>query len=198
MIQSKSDLVEYLEADKRELGRRSKHPGFFDFVWKFEICMRKREYYLNCAKNPLWGVVKMYLSLKYQILSVLCGFTIPLNSFGKGLSIAHRGTIVVNGGAQIGNNCRLHVGVNIGTAPGLDNAAPIIGNDVYIAPGVKIYGRIHISDGIIVGANAVVTKSFDEPNICIAGVPAQKISDNGRYEVEERNRRIFPECIRND
>lgn len=31
----------------------------------------------------------------------------------------------------------------------------------------------------IIGANAVVTKSFNEENIVIAGVPAIKISDKG-------------------
>ena len=118
---------------------------------------------------------------------MLCGYSIPPNVFGKGLSIAHRGTIVVNSHSIIGDNCRIHACVNIGTVPGVSFAAPIIGNDVYIAPGVKIYGKIVIASGIIIGANAVVNKSFDEENICIAGIPAQKISDKGRFEIESSN-----------
>jgi len=91
----------------------------------------------------------------------------------------------------IGDNCRLHVGVNIGTVPGCPHVAPKIGNDVYIAPGVKLYGNIEVGSGIIIGANSVVTKSFTEQNICIAGVPARKISDKGRFEVENENRLRF-------
>ena len=48
MIHSKQDLRDYLEADKRALGRKKKRPGFTDLIWKFEICMRKLEYYTNC------------------------------------------------------------------------------------------------------------------------------------------------------
>ena len=39
----------------------------------------------------------------------------------------------------------------------------------------KITAKIKIADGIKIGANSVVTKSFLEPNITIAGVPAKKI-----------------------
>lgn len=126
---------------------------------------------------------------------MLCGFSIPINTFGKGLSIAHRGTIVVNGAARIGENCRIHVGVNIGTVPGCGRVAPQIGNNVYLAPGVKIYGKVTIADGIIVGANSVVTKSFEEKNICIAGVPACKISDMGTHEIVKKNKELYPDLI---
>ena len=33
--------------------------------------------------------------------------------------------------------------------------------------------------GVAIGANAVVDKSFEQPGITIAGVPARKISDQG-------------------
>ncbi len=87
--------------------------------------------------------------------------------------------MVVNGGAQIGEYCRIHVGVNIGTAAGAGDLAPKIGNGVYIAPGAKIFGPIEIADGIAIGANAVVNKSFQAPNISIGGIPAKQISDKG-------------------
>ncbi len=54
-----------------------------------------------------------------------------------------------------------------------------IGNNVYIGPGARIFGDIEIADGIAIGANAVVNRSFLEPGITIAGVPARKISDKG-------------------
>ena len=120
---------------------------------------------------------------KLNKLSIKLGFTIPLNVFGPGLSIAHRGTIVVNGNANIGANCRIHTCVNIGTQAGYEGRAPKIGNNVYIGPGAKIFGPIEIADSIAIGANSVVNKSFKEPGITIAGIPAKRISDKNSTEL---------------
>ncbi len=179
MIKSKVDLKEYLEADKKNLGRNKNRPSMFDTIWKFEIALRKLEYYTNVHKNPMLRLVKCYWKIKYKILECMCGFKIPINVFGKGLSIAHQGTIIVNPCTKIGENCRIHVGVNIGTAAGSSKLVPTIGNNVYIAPGAKIFGDIKIANGIAIGANAVVCKDFLEENITIAGVPAKKISQKG-------------------
>ena len=117
-------------------------------------------------------------------MGVKCNFTIPLNTFKKGLSIAHIGPIIVNGSARIGENCRIHVGVNIGTAAGASGDAPQIGNNVYIGPGAKLFGLIHIADGVAIGANAVVNKDCLQENVALGGVPAKIINykgSNGRY-----------------
>lgn len=73
----------------------------------------------------------------------------------------------------------MHACVNIGTKAGYEDVAPKIGDNVYIGPGAKIFGQIAIADGIAIGANSVVNKSFLEPAISIAGVPAKKISERG-------------------
>lgn len=186
MIQSKEELRQYLEADRIALNRTNRRPSFTDLIWKFQINLRYYEFYLN-SRSGLWGGVKCkYYYFKYFILSILCGFSIPPNVFGKGLSIAHRGTIIVNSHSKIGDNCRLHACVNIGTIPGVPDAAPTLGDDVYIAPGVKIFGSIYIGNGVVIGANAVVNKDFEEDNVTIAGIPAMKISNKGRAEVECR------------
>ncbi len=51
---------------------------------------------------------------------------------------------------------------------------PIIGNDVWIASGAKILQGVHISDGAVVAAGAVVTKDVP-PYAIVAGVPARTI-----------------------
>lgn len=66
-----------------------------------------------------------------------------------------------------GNNC---VGNN-----GFDDSSPIIGNNVDIGVGSVLIGNIEIADGIIIGANSIVNKTFKEKNIVIAGNPAKKI-----------------------
>jgi serine O-acetyltransferase len=105
------------------------------------------------------------------------GFSIPINVFGPGLSIAHRGTIVVNAGTRIGANCRLHVCVNIGAGAGSGGKAPTLGDNCYIAPGAKIFGDVVIGPNTAIGANAVVNKSFPQGGVTIGGVPAKVISN---------------------
>lgn len=50
---------------------------------------------------------------------------------------------------------------------------------IYLGAGAKLLIGVHLADNIIVGANAVVTKSFEENNIVIVGIPAKKISNKG-------------------
>ena len=106
------------------------------------------------------------------------------NVFGAGLSIAHQDAIVVHQGAKAGENCRIHQGVTIGSGravPG--DMVPSIGNNVFIGPGAVILGAITIADGIAIGANSYVDKSFTEPDITIAGCPARKISDKSTEDL---------------
>lgn len=183
MIQSKSDYQNYLQQDKKALGiTNSSLSGKFinflspNYIWEFQKALRKVEYYLNC-KNK--GVNKIYLNyLKYRLknISIKLGLSIPPNVFGPGLSIVHYGTIVINNAVKVGENCRIHACVNIGASGG-SFEAPQIGNNVYIAPGAKIYGNIKIANNIAIGANAVVNKSFEEDSILIAGNPAKKIKE---------------------
>lgn len=98
--------------------------------------------------------------------------------FGYGLRINHYGLLVVNAGARIGNFCDIHQGVNIGQNI-LPGSVPKLGDNVWIGPGVKIFGKIEIASRIAIGAGAVVNKSFMEENITIAGVPARKVKDGG-------------------
>ena len=190
MIQTKSDLREYLLADKIALGRKLNKPPVFDFIWRFQISLRHLEYYNNLVcRTPFHFFFKKYWQVKYIINSIICGFEIPINVFGKGLSIAHKGTIVINGAARIGSNCRVHTCVNIGTLPGTSNVAPTIGNDVYIGPGAKIWGGIRIGNNVLIGANSCVGKDVPD-NVCVAGAPAKIIKNKGRLEIETDSRTV--------
>lgn len=50
----------------------------------------------------------------------------------------------------------------------------IVGNDVWIGVGAKILTNVHIGDGAVIGANAVVTHDIPA-NAIAAGVPARVI-----------------------
>lgn len=54
-----------------------------------------------------------------------------------------------------------------------------VGGGIYLGAGAKLLTGVHLADNTIVGANAVVTKKFEEANIVIAGIPAKKIFNKG-------------------
>lgn len=185
MINSRGDYIYYLEADrisksipgKPTLSERVKYRIFPDYIWEFQRTLRKLEYYKNCKKGVPSAITLLFIASRFRNLSHMLGFTIPANVFGPGLSIAHYGTIIVNPGARVGANCRLHASVNIGTQAGYGYKAPTIGSNCYIGPGAKIFGAIEIADNTAIAANAVVNKSFTEGNIAIGGIPARKIGE---------------------
>lgn len=181
-INSKAKLTEYLLQDAKASGRNSIKPSLFgDEIWKFQVSLRKLEYYTNIAyKSLIYRIPKFFYKLKSHNLGIKLGFTIPINVFDKGLSIAHYGQITVSTQSKVGVNCRIHEGVNIGSTNG-SSKAPIIGDNVFISTGAKIIGNITIADDVCIGANAVVVKSITEPGTTWAGVPAKKISNNNSH-----------------
>jgi len=184
MIKSKNDYKYYLEADRAALGIPDTWPALaahylFNNIWGYQRLLRKLEYYQNCKRSLFGRIYALFLYLMLYRSGARLGFTIYPNVFGPGLSIAHTGTLIVSKGARVGASCRIHNCVTIGTEAGHSDRAPRIGDNVYIGPGAKIFGDIDIADDIAIGANAVVNKSFLEPGITIAGIPARKVSDKG-------------------
>lgn len=183
MIKSKSDYWAYRNCDRTL--KLTLRDFFLNDQKKFLILLRKAEYFTNCTSR-INSLISIYYKYRLNRFGKKLGFSIGVNVAGPGLSLPHRGTIVINKNARIGANCRIHVCVNIGASGGKVEA-PQIGNNVYIAPGAKLYGAITIADGIAIGANSVVNNSFLEPNITIAGVPAKKIGVGGSEAAGWRN-----------
>ena len=176
MIATKKELAYYLDCDRIALGKKTKKPGFIgDEIWKFQICMRKLDYCSN-RTNLKSRFMRLYYRYVYHKLSLKLGFSISYNNIGPGLAIVHYGTIVISSAAKIGNNCRIHAGVNIGASGGQLNAAEI-GDNVYIGPGAKIVGNVHIGNNCVIGANAVVVHDVP-PSVTVGGIPAKIISPN--------------------
>lgn len=121
MIKSYKEYRYYLEQDRiaRGLPDSIKRPRFArDIVWRWQRTFRKLEFYNNCKKGIIYFPVRFLLTLKFRLMSMKLGFTIPINTFEEGLYIPHYGTIVVHGNARIGRNCRIMEGVNIGDSSG--------------------------------------------------------------------------------
>lgn len=100
----------------------------------------------------------------------------PGTSIGCGLYVGHFGDIGVNSAAVIGENCNISQGVSIGQASrGERKGAPVIGDNVFIGPGAKLIGRVHIGNNVAIGANCVVTKDVPD-NAVVVGIPGKVIS----------------------
>lgn len=183
IIQSKRDLRDWLsvERDKYYKGNRLKSLIMYligyepVIIWSFQKRLRITEYHYNCGHR-----IRYYINfVVFNKMRIKYGINICLNSCGKGLKIMHLGSILINKYAQIGEDVSIHINTAI-VAHGISDAAPVIGNDVVIGVGSTLVGGIRIADGIAIGANSLVNKSFEEQGIAIAGVPAKKISDNGK------------------
>jgi len=186
MIANWADLKRYVRADCASRGAPlTLRNWLFDPVLRFQVLMRLDEWLLNTGKPRL---IRFPLLLWFRRLSVRLGFSMGPNIFGPGLAIVHYGTIVIDPTARIGKNCRIHVGSHIGGAAQFVDTAevhkfsPRIGDNVYIGPGAKLYGPIKIGNNCVIGANAVVTKSFEEDGLTLAGVPAKAIANGGTGE----------------
>ena len=170
MITDKDSLAFYLAADRFALGKTRKHPRLFsDEIWKFQILLRKCEFYKNTRNSH--SLLALHTRYRFHRLSVKLGFDIPMNVIGPGMKINHRGTLVINGNSRIGKWCDIHPGVCVGSNPVLsegglvENNVPTIGDFVYLGPGAKLFGDIVVGDCVMVGANAVVNKNVDSDRI---------------------------------
>lgn len=180
MIRSRKDYLAYLEADRVQLRRSGRRPHPYDDVWTFQRLLRRVEYYTNTARKGrgIGWLLRKYWSWRLYRQSVRCGFEVPLNCFGPGLSMSHRGPIIIGEHVRVGANCRINVSVTIGPAPGPPpEISPVIGDNCYIGTGARIFGAVVLGDNLVVGANSVVNRSFPEGHCTIAGAPARKVSD---------------------
>ncbi|QHJ11403.1 Serine acetyltransferase [Paraglaciecola mesophila] len=177
MINSKSDYLRYkqMDAENGTFNINLKEYIFND-IWRFLRALRYAEYIHNTKRGTFWKAYKLYVKFRYKSIGKKLGFSIPMNVFGAGLMLPHYGNIVVNSRAKIGENCKIHIGVNIGADYSDSTKAPVLGNNCYIAPGAKLFGGIILGDNVKIGANAVVNKSFTGNDITLVGVPAKKLN----------------------
>ena len=178
MIDTKQKLKETLEYEGKIY--RKKRPMRFlprlketSIVYKFLCLYRFEEYHFNKKHRFFY---KLYHFLRRQFGRKIGINFDGINMIEKGVYIPHIGSMLIRA-KHIGKNCSLLPNVSIIT--GNDGGLADIGNCVAIGVGTVIVGGVSIANGIGIGANSLVCKSFTEPNVTIAGNPAKIISSNG-------------------
>ncbi len=93
--------------------------------------------------------------------------------------------IVIAAGAQIGINCFISHQITIGRSLG---GAPVIGDNVSIGPGAKIFGDIRIGNNVRIGANCVVFEDIPDNATVVLPKPRVIIKDeNYKYYVASKD-----------
>jgi len=130
--------------------------------------------HLNLPIIKQLGLI-VYIPFKI-LIEILWGISISRKAqIGPGFFINHFGCIFIHSNVKIGKNCVISQEVTIGVKGAEPNdKAPQIGDNVRIGPGAKIMGPIKIGNNCIIGANAVVVKSFNR-NSVIGGIPGKVI-----------------------
>lgn len=142
---------------------------------KYSFYKENRNGIINNIKCIFWGI-KQSNYIKKRMIDIE-------GRIGENLMIYHP-NIIISPKTIVGNNVKLHGSNCIGNN-GLVDKAPKIGNNVDIGYGATIIGNIEIADDIIIGANALVNKSFLEKGVVIAGVPAKIVKYNNKGDKNE-------------
>lgn len=124
--------------------------------------------------------------------------------YAKNIYIGENSHINMNCCIWAGENAKIYLGDNLLMGPGVSVQATnhgtlknevmmrqeetekdiVIGNDCWLCSNTTVLSGVHIADGCIIAAGAVVTKSIDEPYSIVGGIPAKVISK--RKEAEEK------------
>ena len=128
-------------------------------------------------------ILTIFSAIWHKIIIILTRIELPkYTHIEPGLYIPHGGDIIIHPDVKLGKYCTISHGVTIGIGGREKNkGCPKIGEEVYIAPGAKIFGKISIANHVAIGANAVVTKDLPEKAVAV-GIPAKVISYKGSQD----------------
>ena len=164
MISTKEDLKNIIALEEKGYGRSCL---IRRYLRELRIC----EYYKNCAGGGTTRLLFKLHNFYRNRLGLRLGFEIPLNVFGKGLHIFHTGNIIINETSSVGEYCNIIGSTCLGSKDG--GNGPTIGNHCELGMNSVVIGNVKIGNNVYIGAGAVVTKSFEQNGVSLAGVPAK-------------------------
>lgn len=174
--------------------------SFKDYL-KLEILKDTNNIYLSFLKNifRLGNLNAMILIRSYQLIgrkksifsTLLCRiiknrlikiYGIEINKgveIGLGFHLGHANGIIFGENVKIGKNVTIYHQVTFGISnikyKGDKNAYPMIEDNCIFYAGSKVFGKIIVKKGTVLGANAVLTTDTEENSI-YGGIPAKKIN----------------------
>lgn len=162
-----------IKADLYRYEGRFSYPLFIRYFlftagFRYTVLFRKASLSHNWFSKLFWTFF-----LRQCMLST--GIQIPASTkIGRGLYIAHFGTIVINPSAIIGSNFNIAQGCLIGSAEGKKKGAPILDDNIKMGANSIIVGGIKVGRNVLIAPNAFV--NFDVPdNSIVVGNPGQII-----------------------
>lgn len=146
----------------------------FQSAYKYTKTYRRVNYYYKSNKKMRYFLGRLLLLRK----SYKYGYQINEKAeIGEGLYLGHRGTIIINGEAVLGDNINIQAGVTIGQENrGERMGAPKIGNEVWIGGNAVLVGKITIGNNVLIAPNSFVNKDIPNDSI-VVGNPAKIIYD---------------------
>jgi len=131
-------------------------------VFRFGQWLDSQASLLKLLLNPIYFVLN-------GLVQIMWGIELPRSAtIGPGFYIGHFGGITIAPGVAIGRDCNISQDLTIGlSGQGEKAGVPTIGNNVYIGPGARIFGRISIGNNVKIGANAVIYKDVPDNAIVV-------------------------------
>jgi len=134
---------------------------------------------------------KLLLQPVYFVLNglvkIMWGIELPRSAtIGPGFYIGHFGGITIAPGVVIGRNCNISQHITIGlSGQGEKAGVPTIGDNVYLAPGARVFGKISIGNNVKIGANAVIYKDIPDNAIVVLEPGFKIVSYKGNRSLEK-------------
>ena len=144
----------------------------------------------------LYWIFAITLKIINTLFQAFWGICISTSAdIGPGFYIAHHGMIFI-GVERMGSNCTIGHNVTTGRTE-KEEGYPIIGDNVYIAPGAMVIGNIEIGDNVKISPYAVVRRNVPANSVVVAP-PPRVIKLTSKDEWERKKDRVESESSVND
>lgn len=150
---------------------------FHDPGMIFSVLYRFERFFLYESNSLFKFIGRLCYPFYYLVTYYILSYHIePLVKIGPGLFL-HNKDVVITDAVEIGENFSIMGQTTIGTNF-FSGGQLVIGDGVWVGAGAKIIisSDMVIVNNVVIGSNAVVTKSIKEENAIYSGIPAKLIN----------------------